>query len=424
MIKPVDYYRRRRAKLISDLESSTLAVFHSNDLMPTNADGNYPFVQDSNLYYLTGILQDRTTLIIDKRGENVKEILYIRYSDEHTKIWEGRKLSQSEASEISGVEDVRWEKDLEEDLEMLLSNADSVSALEDYPRRTTPEVYSKNKRFVEYLKKEYPGKGISILNDLLRELRFSKDNLELGYLQEACNITAKGFGKVLETIRPGVTENELQGVYYSEFLKHNAEGFAYEPIIASGRDACVLHYVRNNKIIKEESLILMDVGAKYRHYSADLTRTVPASGRFTSRQKQIYNMVLKAQRHAFSIIRAGKTLKEINAEVGLYIQELLLEHGLLTIEDINNSSKEAPAYRKYFMHGTCHHLGIDTHDIPSGTEPLKENAVITVEPGLYLIEEEIGIRLENDVVVKKDGIVDLMADIPIEADHIEELMSK
>ncbi len=422
---PKDFYIQNRYKLKERLEPKSIVIFHANDIMPTNADGTMKFRQNNDLFYLTGIDQEETILIVcpDFPDKNMREILFVRETNEHIAVWEGHKYTKEEATEASGIENIKWTSDFESVLNTLMALSDHVYLHTNEHLRAAVEVETRNARFIDYCKRRYPLHQYHRAAPIMQHIRSIKEKEELEQLQIACNITEKGFRRILSFVKPGVTEYEIEAEYIHEFIRNKSRGFAYEPIIASGANACVLHYVENKAECKKGELILFDVGAEYGNYNADMSRTIPVSGKYSKRQREVYDAVLRVQREAIKILRPGVTIQDYHKEVGLIMQDELVRLKLLTKTDIKKQDPASPAYKKYFMHGTSHHLGLDVHDVGTMYEPITAGMVFTVEPGIYIQEEGLGIRLENNIVIEEDGFRDLMKNIPIEAEEIEELMN-
>lgn len=411
-----------RKKLKNKLAKNTLAIFNSNDIMPTNADGTMPFRQNNDLFWLSGVDQEESVLVVCPDNNDEKEILFLKETNEHIAIWEGAKLSKKEALNVSGISTVYWLSEMEEKLNELISNCDGVYLNKNIHSRSASEVETRDDRFRKMFSEKYK-KEILEIAPIMHELRSIKSETEISLLQNACNITEKGVRRILPFIKPGVMEYEIEAELMHEFLRNRSNGFAYQPIIGSGRDSCVLHYIDNNKECMDGDILLMDFGAEYANYASDLTRTVPVNGRFSPRQKNVYNSVLYVMKEATKMLRPGTTFKEYNSEIGRIMESELIKLGLLDNHDVQKQDPKKPLYRKYFMHGTSHYLGLDVHDVGNFDWPMKEGMVFTCEPGIYILEEELGIRLENDILVTADGPKDLMKNIPIETEEIEELMN-
>jgi len=415
-----------RAKFASKMKPNSLAIFNSNDIYPISADSTMPFQQHRDIFYLSGVDQEESILVIFPNcpKEKHKEILFLRETNEHIAVWEGEKLTKEKAFETSGVKTVYWLQDLEKVLFEIMTQCDTVYINTNEHYRASVEVETREDRFTKWLKEKYPAHSVAKSNPILQRLRSVKEDVEIELIQKACNITEKGFKRILNFIKPGVTEYEIEAEFIHEFIRSRSKGFAYTPIIASGNNANVLHYVENNQKCKAGDLILMDVGAEYANYASDMTRTVPVSGRFSERQKAVYNAVLNVKNEATKMLVPGAYWGDYHVEVGKLMTSELLDLGLLDKADVKNENPEWPAYKKYFMHGTSHHMGLDTHDYGILTEPMQANMVFTVEPGIYIPEEGFGVRLEDDVVIQNTGEpINLMKNIPIEIDEIETIMN-
>jgi len=425
--QPIDasFYRDNRTKLVQKLAPNSIAVFHSNDIMPTNADGTMKFRQNNDLFYLSGIDQEESILVLcpDFPKEDMREILFVRKTDEHIALWEGHKLTKEEATARSGVQHVEWVEDFDKVFATLMALSETVYLNTNEHLRASVVVETRDARFIQSCKKRYPLHTYKRVAPLMHSFRAIKAPQEIAQMQKACDITNDGFRRILATVKPGVKEYELEAEFLHEFVRQGSRGFAYEPIIASGKNACVLHYVQNDQMCQDGDLILFDVGAEYGNYNADMTRTIPVNGKFTKRQREVYQSVLRVMRTAYTVLRPGVTIQDYHKEMGLIMQSELLSLGLITQSDIDSQDKDWPAYKKYFMHGTSHHLGLDVHDVGTVYEPIQTGMVFTVEPGIYIPEEGIGIRLENNIVIQENGYTDLMSHIPIDPDEIEALMN-
>jgi Xaa-Pro aminopeptidase len=420
-----ELYTKNRQKLAQRLAPNSIAIFHSNDIMPTSADGTMPFVQQSDIYYLTGIFQEETVLVLfpDAKEAKHREILFIKETSETIRIWEGEKYTQEQASELSGIETVLWESQFYALLKSLVFQAENIYLNTNEHLRSANEVRTKNDRFIDYCKAHFPLHSYKRLAPLMMEIRAVKEAAEVEAIRQACAITEKGFRRLLSFVKEGVAEYEIQAELIHEFIRNRSRGFAYEPIIASGENSCVLHYVSNDKICQAGDIILLDVGAEYAGYASDMTRVLPVSGRFTARQKAVYNAVLSVKRTAMQLLTVGTTFAEYNQAVGEAMTQELIGLGLLDKHDVERQDPKNPLYKRYFMHGTSHFLGIDVHDYGFFDRKIEAGMVFTVEPGIYIREEKIGIRLENDILITPNGYEDLMQNIPIEADEIEDLMN-
>ena len=419
-------YKRNRSNFMNEMKGNSMAVFNSNDIYPVSADSELPFEQHRDIFHLSGIDQEETILLLYPTSKDYKtrEILFIRKSDNHTKVWEGEKLSKKQANELSGIDNIYYVEDFKDVLSSIATRVDTFYINKNEHYRANSPVETREDRFISWLLKKYPAHNVAKSNPILQRQRSIKHPYEIDQIKRACEITEKGFNRVLKFIKPNIWEYEIEAEFIHEFINNSSKGFAYSPIIASGNDNNVLHYIKNNKQCKSGELILMDVGAEYGNYSSDMTRTVPVSGKFSKRQKEIYNAVLRVKNESTKLLTVGNNWKLFHEQVGEIMTKQLLNVGLIDKNDIKNQTKKNPAYKKYFMHGTSHHLGLDTHDYGLLEDPFQENMVFTVEPGIYIPDEGFGIRLEDDVVIQSKGEpINLMKDIPIEADHIEELMN-
>ncbi len=424
---PIDQslFVKNRQNLVERLLPNSAVVLNSNDILPTNADGTMPFRQNSDLFYLSGIDQEESILVLfpDFVDEKFREILFLRETNEEIMIWEGHKYTKEEAFKTSGIRQVMWLSQFDKTFNMLMAQADHIYLNTNEHIRAEVRVETRDARFVKWCRETYPLHKYERLAPLMHHLRAIKSEKETELLTTACKITEKGFRRVLEFVKPGVMEYEIEAEYAHEFIRNRSRGFAYHPIIASGFNACVLHYIDNNSECKDGDMLLMDVGAEYANYNGDMTRTVPVNGRFTKRQKEVYNAVMRVKKAAYGMLRPGNTISEYHREVGAVMEKELIGLGLLDKTDVKNQHPDQPLYKKYFMHGTSHHLGLDVHDVGNIYRKMKSGMVFTVEPGIYIREENLGIRLENNVVITDSGLVDLMSTIPIEPEEIEELMN-
>ena len=413
-------------KAISEkLKNSSIAIFNSNDIMPTNADGSMPFRQNSDLFWLSGVDQEESVLLIfpNYPDESMREVLFLKETNKEIAIWEGAKLTKEEAFNTSGIKTVFWLSELENKLDELIKKADAIYLNKNMHARSNSEVQTRDDRFRLMIAEKFSAKEIKEIAPIMHELRYIKSDIEIALMQNACDITERGLRRILPFIKPGVMEYEIEAELMHEFLRNRSKGFAYEPIIGSGLNSCVLHYIDNNKACKDGDILLMDFGAEYANYASDLTRTVPVNGRFSERQKAVYNAVLHVMKEATKMLVPGTFFKDYNKEVGKIMEAELIKLGLLDKHDVQNQDAENPLYKQYFMHGTSHSLGLDVHDVGSFETPMQEGMVFTCEPGIYILEEELGIRLENDILITANGPDDLMKNIPIEVDEIEELMN-
>ncbi|MEQ8244160.1 aminopeptidase P family protein [Fulvivirga sp.] len=418
-------YIQNRKQFAGQMKSNALAVFNSNDIMPTNADGTMVFRQNNDILSLSGIDQEESILVLfpDFYDKSFSEILFLKETNENIAIWEGHKYTKEEAKSTSGVQTIMWLSQFESVFNTLMAEAEYVYLNTNEHIRAVVEVQTRDRRFIDWCRDKYPLHKYERAAPIMHDIRAVKSQIEIEALQVACDITEKGFRRVAAFVKPGVTEYEIEAEYLHEFVRNRSRGFAYTPIVASGASACVLHYIDNNQECKDGDLLLMDVGAEYGNYNADMTRCLPVNGRFTERQKAVYNAVLRVKDEATKILQPGNIIPEYHKEVGKIMEKELIGLGLIDSTDVKNQNPASPAYKKYFMHGTSHHLGLDVHDVPNIYKPMKEGMVFTVEPGIYIPEENLGVRLENNVVITKDGTFDLMRNIPIETDEIEEIMN-
>ncbi len=421
-----ELYIRNRSKFISQLEEGALAVFNSNDIYPISADSTMPFQQHRDILHLSGVDQEESILVLfpGSKNENHREVLFLRETNAHIAVWEGEKLDKQMAYETSGIKTVYWLEQFQSIFKQMMAEASTVYINTNEHLRANTDVETREDRFIKKLKIDYPAHQYRKSAPIMHRIRSVKEQEEQELLQKACTITEAGFRRLLGFIQPGVWEYEIEAELAHEFLRNRSKGFAYTPIVASGKNACVLHYIENNKQCLDGDVILLDVGAEYANYASDLTRCVPVNGRFTARQKQVYNAVLHVKKEAEKLLVPGTILADYHKEVGNIMERQLLDLGLIDQTDIKNQKPEWPAYKKYFMHGTSHFLGLDTHDVGIWNEPIQAGMVFTCEPGIYIPEEGLGIRLEDDLVVQASGApFNLMRNIPIEADEIESIMN-
>jgi len=416
-----------RAKFIKNMASNALAVFNSNDIYPISADGTMPFQQHRDIFYLSGVDQEESILVLFPNASNPahREVLFLRETNETIAIWEGEKLTKAKAFETSGIKTVYWLNQFSTIFKQMMAEAQGIYLNTNEHLRAKTEVETREDRFIKQVKVDYPAHQVYKSAPILHKIRSIKEATELTLMQTACDITEKGFRRVLDFVNPGVWEYEIEAEFAHEFLRNRSQGFAYTPIVASGKNACVLHYIENNQLCQDGDVILLDVGAEYANYSSDLTRCIPVNGRFTPRQKAVYNAVLQVKNEATKLLVPGTIMAEYHKQVGNLMEEQLVNLGLISMDDIKSQDPAWPAYKKYFMHGTSHFLGLDTHDVGLWHEPIQANMVFTVEPGIYIPAEGLGIRLEDDVVVQANGQPhNLMRNIPIEAEAIEDLMNR
>ncbi len=414
-----------RAKFANKLKPNSIAVFNSNDEFPRSGDQSFNFKQNPDFFYLTGIDQEQSILIIfpDSPNSLYKEVLFLRQTNEHIAIWEGHKYTKEEAKKVSGIQHIYWLDDFWNIFPSLMHYAENVYLNTNENDRYAHTVPYRDIRFIEEIRSKYPLHKLERAAVIMRELRPVKSDLEVAYIKRACQITRDAFIRVLKFVKPNVSEYEIEAEIIHEFIRQRATGHAYPPIIASGRNACILHYNDNNQLCKDSEVILFDFGAEYANYNADLSRSIPVNGRFTKRQKDVYNAVLQVMKEARKMLVAGTIWNEYQEEVGKIMSSELIKLGLLDKHDVAKQNPDMPLYKKYFMHGNSHHLGLDVHDVSNRYEPFKPGNILTNEPGIYILEENLGIRLENNILITTNGNIDLMADIPLEAEEIEEIMN-
>lgn len=422
---PAGLFIKNRERLRSLLKPNSIVIVHANDIYPTNADGTMAFKQNSDLFHLTGIDQEETVVVLmpDAGDPKEREILFVRETNEHVAVWEGEKLSKEKARAVSGIERVEWSSTFDGFLHRMVPQAEHVYLATNEHLRASVVVETRNARFIKDCQARYPLHRYERLAPLMHRLRMIKQPDEIRMIQKACDITEAGFRRLLGFIKPGVGEWEIEAELLHEFVRRGSRGFAYSPIIGSGKNACVLHYVENDQVCKDGEMVLLDVAAEYACFNSDLTRTVPVNGRFTKRQREVYDAVLRVFRGANDILRPGNTPMEYQKQVVEMMERELIGLKLFTAKEAKEQGPDKPLTKKYFMHGTSHHLGLDVHDVSPPHQPFAEGMVFTIEPGIYIREEGLGVRLENDVVIRKDGNFDLMGNIPIEADEIESLMN-
>ena len=414
-----------REKFMSKMQKNSIAIFNSNDVMPTNADGTMPFRQNNDLFWLSGVDQEESILLLFPNHEDKtkREVLFLKETNKHIAIWEGQKLSKKDAFETSGISTVYWLSEFEEYLKKSMLKASHLYLNQNIHSRAENKVQTRDDRFRIYISKNYADMSIKDAAPIMHKLRSIKSIVEVNLIKKACDITENGFRRILPFIKPGVMEYEIEAELIHEFINNQSRGFAYQPIIGSGINSCVLHYIQNNSKCLEDEILLMDFGAEYANYASDMTRTVPVSGRFTLRQRAVYDSVLHVMKEATKMLRPGTMFADYNKEIGKIMQEELIKLGLLDRHDVLKQDDKNPLYKKYFMHGTSHYLGLDVHDVGSMEWPMQAGMVFTCEPGIYIPEEKIGIRLENDILVTDNNPDDLMKNIPIDAEEIEMLMN-
>ena len=419
-------FKLNRKSFMSQMEDGTLAIFNSNDIFPISADSTMPFQQHRDILFLSGVDQEESILVLfpNAKNPNQREVLFLKETSELIAIWEGDKLDKNRALEVSGIASVHWLKDFQTVFKQMMAEASGIYLNTNEHLRANTEVETREDRFIKKVKQDYPTHQVHKSAPILHRLRSVKHPIEINLMQKACDITKAGIYRLLKFIKPGVWEHHIEAELAHEFLMNSSRGFAYTPIIASGKNACVLHYIENNKECFDGDVILLDVGAEYANYASDLTRCIPVSGRFTARQKEVYNAVLHVKNEAEKLLVPGTMMADYHKQVGLLMEEQLVKLKLISLSDIKSQNPDWPAYKKYFMHGTSHFIGLDTHDVGLWNEPIKSGMAFTCEPGIYIHEENLGIRLEDDLVVQEKGApLNLMSEIPLAADEIEDLMN-
>lgn len=423
-INPI-LFKENRARFVAQMKPNSIAIIHSSDMMSRNGDTHFAYRQSSDLFYLTGLDQEEVVLVLFPdcpRGNQFKEIVFTKETNEHIAVWEGYKYTKKDASKTSGIGSVYWLEEMQPLFNELILLAETIYVNTNENDRAAMDYPSRDVRHALALKKEYVGHNFERAQPILKNLRMIKSQVEIDLMQKACDITNNAFRRVLATTQPGITEYEVEANVIYEFMRGGAAGHAYTPIIAGGSNACVLHYIANDQVLKDGDLMLMDFGAEYANYAADMSRTIPVSGRFTARQKAVYNAVLNVKKEAEGLLVLGNNLTDYHKEVGKIMESELIALGLLNKDAVRQQDPSRPLYKKYFMHGTSHHLGLDVHDLCHRYVDFEAGMVFTCEPGIYIPEENIGIRIEDDLVVTNSKPLNLMADIPIEVEEIEELM--
>jgi Xaa-Pro aminopeptidase len=416
-----------RKKLLKEIKEHSVVVVNANDTMPTNADGTHRFRQNSDLFYLTGVDQEESILLLcpDFPDQKYREVLFLRETNEQIALWEGHKLTKLEGREATGIQTVLWGSDFNRIFHtmMVMGNVENVYLNTNDHYRADVAVDSRDQKFIKWCQKKYPLHKYERLAPIMHQLRSVKSRAELELMQQACDITEKAFRRVLKFVKPGVKEYEIEAEYIHEFVRNGSRGFAYEPIIASGANSCVLHYIVNDQVCKDGDVLLLDVGAEYANYNADLTRTIPVNGKFSKRQRQVYDAVLRVQKAAMKMLKPGVAYYEYHKEIQKLTEQELIGLKLIDKQDLKSQNPDKPLFMKYFAHGTSHMLGLDVHDVGNMYQRMVPGMVWTVEPGIYIREENLGVRIENNVVITKTGNVDLMKNIPREAEEIEEIMN-
>lgn len=421
---PNTLFIENRKKFSAQLKPNSIAIFHSNDEHPWNGDATHHFKQNSDLFWLSGADQEEVMLVIfpDSPVAEYREALFIKRTSEAMIIWNGHKLTPEKATEVSGIKNIFWYDEFHVKMHSAINYASHIYLNLNENDRASIQTPYKDLRLAHELKQKYPLHYFERAAPILQRLRSVKSELELAVMKVAVEISNKMLHRVSKFVKPGVWEYEIEAEVIHEYIRNRANGHSFHPIVASGKNSCILHYVDNNQQCKDGDLLLLDSGADYANYASDMTRTLPVNGKFTQRQKQVYNAVLRVMNEAKKLLKPGTMLMEYHAQVGLIMEKELIDLGLITLNDIKNQNPSWPAYKKYFMHGTSHFLGIDVHDVGMRYEPMKAGMTFSCEPGIYIAEEAIGIRLENEILITENGCIDLMEHIPIEADDIEQLM--
>ncbi len=421
-----ELFIHNRARFIAQMEGNALAIFNSNDIYPVSADSTLPFAQHRDIFHLSGVDQEESIIVLFPKAKNPahREVLFLRETNERIAIWEGEKLTKEAAYDVSGIQTVYWLDQFETIFKTMMAEADTMYLNTNEHLRAGVDTETREDRFIKKVKGQYPAHQVKKSAPIMHYIRSIKHSIELELIQNACNITEKGFRRVLDFVKPGVWEYEIEAEFIHEFIRNRSKGFAYTPIIAAGNNANVLHYIENNQQCSAGDLILFDVAAEYANYSSDMSRTIPVSGRYTARQRKVYDAVLRVKTEAEKMLMPGVMLAEYHKEVGEIMTRELLGLGLIDSTDVKNQDPNWPAYKKYFMHGTSHFMGLDTHDVGLWNAPIEAGMVFTVEPGIYIPEEKFGIRLEDNLVVQQSGEpFNLMKNIPLEAEEIETLMN-
>jgi Xaa-Pro aminopeptidase len=419
-------FARNRQRFCKQLKPNSIAVFNSNDFMPTSADGTHPFIQQTDILYLSGIDQEETILVIcpDTPEEKQKEILFIKETNEQIATWEGQKYTKERAQKISGIKTIHWTSELNTILRPLMVQSENIYLNINEHLRAAVTVETRDMRFLKWCRQVFPLHNYERLAPIMHDLRAVKSALEIELIKEACGITEKAFRRLLGFIEPGVWEYEIEAEIVYAFMRNRSRGPVFETIVASGIDSCTLHYVKNDKQCNDGDLVLIDFGAEYANYASDVTRTLPVNGKFSKRQKEVYNAVLKIQKAAIQMLKPGNTLEKYQKDVATLMEAELIRLGVLKKAEVKKQSEDSPLYKKFFPHGSSHHLGLDVHDYGDKYRKFESGMVLTCEPGIYIRDEASGVRIENDILITKDGPVDLTETIPREVEEIEELMNQ
>lgn len=414
-----------RKRFTSQLKANSLAIFQSNEVMPRNGDASFDFKQNSDMFWLTGIDQEECAVVLfpDCPVETYREALFVKRTNEHIAVWDGHKYTKEEATAVSGIKNVFWMDEFDGLMRAVIQMAQNVYLNTNENDRASNTAPYKDLTFAREMRERFPLHNFERSAPIMQRLRSVKHPLEVEYMKHAIEISNKMFQRVLKFVKPGVKEYEVEAEVIHEFVRNGATGHSFTPIVASGKNACTLHYIDNADVCNDGELLLLDTGADYGNYISDMTRTFPVNGRFTARQKEVYNAVLRVMREAKKMLKPGVLLMEYHAEVCKVMEKELIDLNLLTLDDIKKQNPAWPAFKKYYMHGTSHFLGLDVHDVGMRYEPMQAGMMFSCEPGIYIPEEGIGIRLENEILITENGCIDLMEHIPLEADHIEELMN-
>lgn len=423
---PASLFIRNREKFIAKMAPNSIAILTSNDIMPNNADDVMGFAQNNDLFYLSGIDQEESILVLypDAALPENREMLFVKETNELIKIWEGDKLTQEKAFEASGVKNVKWLQDFELAIQYMAFEADNFYLGHNEHKKTlTAEMNTRQDRMIAWCKERYPLHSYQRAAKITRELRQIKTDEEVALIQKAATISVGGFKRVLKHVKPGMMEYELEAELTYELTRKGGKRHAFMPIVASGGNACALHYNTNDSMCNDGDMVLMDFGVCYANYNSDTTRCFPVNGKFSKRQREVYEAVLHCLKEGSKLLKPGVLSTDYEKEMAGLVEEQLIKLGLLKAEDVKKQDPDKPLYKKYFMHGTAHHIGLDVHDVGLYTRPFEEGMVLTCEPGIYIPEEGIGCRLENDYLITKSGAENLTADMPIEMDEIEALMA-
>ncbi|MCX6231609.1 MAG: aminopeptidase P N-terminal domain-containing protein [Bacteroidetes bacterium] len=415
---------KNRENLVKYISPDSIVIIHANDEMPRNGDQYFSYRQNSDMFYLTGINEPKTILVLCPQHPNFKEIVFVSKPNEDHAIWYGYQPSKEDITAISGIKQVMWLGDFDAVVRELIIGCKNIYLNTNEYIKFIPDVEDRNQRFTKEIKGKYPLHNYHRIAPLVTSLRLIKDDVEIELIKKACEITSKAFLRILKFIKPGCFEYEVEAELSHEFAVNKANGHAYYPIIASGENACTLHYTENKNSCKDGDLLLLDFGAEFGNFASDCSRTIPVNGKFTERQKACYQAMLNVHKKAMDLFIVGNTIDKLNNEVNKLIENELIKLGLFTKNDVEKQDTENPLFKKYYMHGVSHFIGLDVHDVGSKQDTFKEGMVLSCEPGIYIKEEKIGIRIENDILITKQGPVNLTKSIPMEIDEIEKLMQK